>query len=1557
MAYALKAWTLAMCWGAMAGMLPAQGQHTAGVLSRVGIENYPIGCTSSQGNPTDQNPWANAAGSSRCSVATQADNIDGLVVLVNWKTLQPNAYTDPLNSYYIDNAIYSMAHPERQSIRLGVLTGTHSPNWLVNPPSGAGATFPNTFGSGTCNPSAGGPTTSGPGTIWNVFSMNGTQRNMPNPFGTNSCLFTALDNLLNKMGQTGDYNMPAKLPFPPSLAPYDTLYYDSAPGSPGFVHTASPTSTMNKIVGHVSVLGPSSYDDESVLCQVEADCQNLTDNPNNTYNYSLWRSLMPSDAAMETSIEAAQKQTIDIFAKRYPSTYWTIDLVERQMPFFNANRQGCMVPGNPYPPTSSGPDANDASDCFGELRTNLIAYIQAKYPLHGGVQNNSLGAGPNQIASQPVLQQTALAAQAPPLNSVQLFAGLEVAQPGSFYLSGDSTFAQFQNDAQTAVNLAKHMLSTYSPVNFIEFYDVDIANRYTLSALDGSISTGSLYVNQPSSVNNDDPGGFLYAPLTDAHTVLRGNAQTAPPAISLVANAEGESPTIAPNTWVEVKGSNLAPAGDTRVWQTSDFVGDKLPTSLDGVSVTVNGQPAYVYYISPTQINILTPPNAMSGAVQVIVTANGSTSAAYTVLAQPTSPSFFVINGGPYVVAQHAANYALVGPASLYPGTTTPAKPGETVVLYANGFGQTTTPVASGSETQSGNLSPLPSVTIGGIAASVSYAALVSPGLFQFNVVVPANAPSGDNQLVATVNGVATFPVDLLTIQSSAPATTANFYVAPNGSDTWSGSLASPNPAGTDGPFATFDRARAAVAALNKGSLTQVTVQFRGGTYYLPATEQFSAADSGTANTAIVYTNYTNESPVFSGGMRLQGWTNVSGNTWTLTLPASAQYFENLFYNGARRLRPRPGSALGTFYRIAATVYLPASATNCTVNIAGLGYECFDRFQYNPADPIAGTWKNLAPAAGNPCNQPAGNPALAGDIEVLDFEQFSTSKLRISCVDTVNHIVYLTGPTPISQNNPGQVGFIAGNRYLVDNVQNDLTQPGQWFLDRSTTPWTLTYLANSGENPNNDIVIAPQLPQLLVASGLEHVTFHGLTFEHDNYTLPAAGHPSAELEADIPGALSFQNSQHITFDSGIVTEISGTGLEFISCVSNGSPAYCASTNASAATSNDVIENSAFYDIGALAVRIGDPYVAAFTDANEPQSMTVENNVVEGYGRTIPASFGIGQGEGHDNLYTHNDVYDGYHCGISISEQAPDTIKPAGMGNANNTISYNHVWNLLQGIMNDGGSIRIEAGNNAYTAPGNKILNNRIHDVTDASIQDSNGYGGDGIYLDNQTGLVDVENNLVYRVSGFPVYTPQGPAAPNEANIIKNNILAYGRQAMVAVNFPYPYGVPSSANQVFVLTNNLFYFDRSTASSPKFYVQGGCTYSAGFPYTQFQEWNSNLYWRTDGAFATDAKAFYVQPNPVPTGGDAPCSGLPAQWTFYTFAAWQTTVGEDAQSVVENPGFNNPVFPADDYTLPKGSPGVGFVVFDYTQAGRSNPVLNPPPVPATLITMTYNPLTDY
>jgi uncharacterized protein (TIGR03437 family) len=237
------------------------------------------------------------------------------------------------------------------------------------------------------------------------------------------------------------------------------------------------------------------------------------------------------------------------------------------------------------------------------------------------------------------------------------------------------------------------------------------------------------------------------------------------PVISLVANAEGGSPAIAPNTWVEINGAGLAPAGDSRTWQSSDFVNSKMPTELDGVSVTVNGKSAFIYYISPTQVNILTPPDAIAGPVQVVVTNRATAGAAFTAQAQSLSPSFFVFNGGPYVAATHP-NGSLIGPATLYPGSTTPAKPGETIVLYANGFGSTSTPVVSGSTTQSGSLSPLPAIKIGGIAATVQFAGLVAVGQYQFNVVVPSSLANGDQSITATYSGQTTQAGTLITIQN-----------------------------------------------------------------------------------------------------------------------------------------------------------------------------------------------------------------------------------------------------------------------------------------------------------------------------------------------------------------------------------------------------------------------------------------------------------------------------------------------------------------------------------------------------------------------------------------------------------------------------------------------------------------------------------------------------------------------------------------------------------------------------------------------------------------------
>jgi uncharacterized protein (TIGR03437 family) len=295
------------------------------------------------------------------------------------------------------------------------------------------------------------------------------------------------------------------------------------------------------------------------------------------------------------------------------------------------------------------------------------------------------------------------------------------------------------------------------------------SNGYLSSVL--LLEYGTYYVAAGSGIGTIniatgqiDPHSSIFGAAGSPVALAPDPLITPTPTITFVGNAEGGVATIAPNTWVSISGSNLGPAGDTRTWGSTDFVGGQLPTSLDGLSVTVNGVPAYVYYISPTQVNILTHPNAISGSVPVQVSDNGVISANFMVQAHAESPSFFVFGGGPYIAATHA-NGSYLGPTSLYPGLTTPAKPGETIVLYANGFGSTSIPVVSGSETQSGTLSPMPGITIGGVAAKVTFAGLVYPGEFQFNVVVPSSLGNGDQPTMAMYNGLTTQAGTLITVQ------------------------------------------------------------------------------------------------------------------------------------------------------------------------------------------------------------------------------------------------------------------------------------------------------------------------------------------------------------------------------------------------------------------------------------------------------------------------------------------------------------------------------------------------------------------------------------------------------------------------------------------------------------------------------------------------------------------------------------------------------------------------------------------------------------------------
>lgn len=318
---------------------------------------------------------------------------------------------------------------------------------------------------------------------------------------------------------------------------------------------------------------------------------------------------------------------------------------------------------------------------------------------------------------------------------------------------------------QLAANGASKMYGTYlGGTGDDAIFSVALGSSGTLYFAGMTVSSDFPVKNaaQPKS-GGTSASLFNSDAIVGAMAGFTGASTGTGPFITAVLNASGETTTIAPNTWIEIKGSNLAP--DTRIWQGTDFVNNKLPASLDGVSVTVNGKPAFVYYIDSKQVNVLTPLDSTTGPVQVQLTNNSVASTPVSATLQTVAPGFFQFGAGPYVAAVHLDG-TFVGPTTLYPGLSSPAKANETIVLFANGFGQTSPAIVNGAVAQSGSLPAMPVIKMGSYTATVQFAGVVAPGEYQFNVTVPSGLPVGDVVLSATYGGATTQSGVLITVQN-----------------------------------------------------------------------------------------------------------------------------------------------------------------------------------------------------------------------------------------------------------------------------------------------------------------------------------------------------------------------------------------------------------------------------------------------------------------------------------------------------------------------------------------------------------------------------------------------------------------------------------------------------------------------------------------------------------------------------------------------------------------------------------------------------------------------
>jgi uncharacterized protein (TIGR03437 family) len=213
------------------------------------------------------------------------------------------------------------------------------------------------------------------------------------------------------------------------------------------------------------------------------------------------------------------------------------------------------------------------------------------------------------------------------------------------------------------------------------------------------------------------------------------------------AAAFGGSKTIAPGTWIEIYGQNLAP--DARTWAGGDFAGNNAPTKLDGVTVTIGGQSAYVSYISAGQVNVQVPSGVGNGSQSIVVTTALGASAPYPINLASTQPAVlapgsFTIGGKQYAAALFADGTTFALPPATLPGIQSKyAKPGDTIILYGIGFGPTTPNINAGQVvTATNSLASSLQVSFGTTPATLTYQGLAPSfvGLYQFNIVVPAVA-------------------------------------------------------------------------------------------------------------------------------------------------------------------------------------------------------------------------------------------------------------------------------------------------------------------------------------------------------------------------------------------------------------------------------------------------------------------------------------------------------------------------------------------------------------------------------------------------------------------------------------------------------------------------------------------------------------------------------------------------------------------------------------------------------------------------------------------------
>jgi parallel beta-helix repeat protein len=472
--------------------------------------------------------------------------------------------------------------------------------------------------------------------------------------------------------------------------------------------------------------------------------------------------------------------------------------------------------------------------------------------------------------------------------------------------------------------------------------------------------------------------------------------------------------------------------------------------------------------------------------------------------------------------------------------------------------------------------------------------------------------------------------------------------------------------------------------------------------------------------------------------------------------------------------------------------------------------------------------------------------ADSGDVEVIALLAWADLRMQIRSVDEASSTAVLSGePRPSNKEDNAQ--------YYVENAPEFFDTIGEWYLDR--TNGVVSYWSSESEDLSKAEVIAPVLDELIVIKGepqdpVSHITFRGIEFSHTDWKLGPNGYADTQAAVGIKGDVRAEYANGIRIENCAFSHLGGYALDL-----------------GRGAKNFTIVGNEMVDLGGGGVRIGETSIPK-TPADECHSHVFTDNHLHQLGRVYPPAVGVFIMQSGTNRIAHNHIHDLFYTAVSVGWHWGYNETPCRQ----NVIEFNHLHHIGQNLLSDMGAV--------YTLGpqrGTIVRNNLIHDVSAFK------YGGWGLYTDEGSSGILLENNIVYRCKNAGFHQHYG-----KENVVRNNIFAFNIENQIMRTRPEPH-------ISFFFTNNIVYFNSGNLLG--------------------SNWSNDNY-RMDRNIYFDARH----------------SSSPEKLQFagVSFDEWKSR-GHDQNSIITDPQFISPE--KTDFRVKETSPALrlGFKAIDLTTVG--------------------------